>query len=353
MRDKRPVDELSIEELERILAIRKREARQGRLNRLGRDGRIVPAHSAMPAPLTAPAAPAMLPEAEAPLPAPFTQSAAAPVVFRQETAPSFEDDAAPAPFGLPSAERRRFWKRFTNQALTLVEVVAVVGLAFLAYQMFTATDTLQRETANTQALLNEERAAAMPTLEPTPQIRLSALVLPGGHTFTDSGEAVFNYAEVPEALRWLVQDQILQPIAARPAPTSETALELSIPRLGVEQTIVQGTDWEALKLGIGQHLNGVNPGDREGNLVLSAHNDIFGEHFRYIDQLEPGDEFFVRTATQVYTYRVIGSDRVDPSEVSVLNPRGGAVATLISCYPYKVNTERYIVFAERVDGLSS
>jgi hypothetical protein len=31
MRDKRPVDELSIEELERILRIRKREARLGRL----------------------------------------------------------------------------------------------------------------------------------------------------------------------------------------------------------------------------------------------------------------------------------------------------------------------------------
>ena len=33
MRDKRPVDELSIEELERILAIRKREARLARLRR--------------------------------------------------------------------------------------------------------------------------------------------------------------------------------------------------------------------------------------------------------------------------------------------------------------------------------
>jgi sortase A len=34
MRDKRPVDELSIEELERILAIRKREQRQQRLERM-------------------------------------------------------------------------------------------------------------------------------------------------------------------------------------------------------------------------------------------------------------------------------------------------------------------------------
>jgi hypothetical protein len=41
MRDKRPVDELSIEELERILAIRKREARLARLQTYDGKGRRV------------------------------------------------------------------------------------------------------------------------------------------------------------------------------------------------------------------------------------------------------------------------------------------------------------------------
>jgi len=41
MRDKRPVDELSIEELEKILAIRKREEREKRLDRMKRAGRVV------------------------------------------------------------------------------------------------------------------------------------------------------------------------------------------------------------------------------------------------------------------------------------------------------------------------
>src|SRR5262245_16562940 len=41
MRDKRPVDELSIEELERILAIKKREERQRRMQRMQRDGRVL------------------------------------------------------------------------------------------------------------------------------------------------------------------------------------------------------------------------------------------------------------------------------------------------------------------------
>ena len=49
MRDKRPVDELSIEELEKILAIRKREEREKRLDRMKRSGRVVGAEAATPA----------------------------------------------------------------------------------------------------------------------------------------------------------------------------------------------------------------------------------------------------------------------------------------------------------------
>ena len=45
MRDKRPVDELSIEDLERVLAIRKRETRQKRLQRYVNEGRRLPAAS--------------------------------------------------------------------------------------------------------------------------------------------------------------------------------------------------------------------------------------------------------------------------------------------------------------------
>src|SRR5258706_11640819 len=46
MRDKRSVDELSIEELEKILAIRKREEREKRLDRMKRSGRVVGAETA-------------------------------------------------------------------------------------------------------------------------------------------------------------------------------------------------------------------------------------------------------------------------------------------------------------------
>jgi len=70
--------------------------------------------------------------------------------------------------------------------------------------------------------------------------------------------------------------------------------------LHLDEAITQGTDWEALRLGVGQVLNGATPADDTGNVVLAAHNDVYGELFRYLDQLEEGDEFQIQTATRTY-----------------------------------------------------
>ncbi len=334
MRDKRPVDELSIEELERILVIRKREERQSRLKRLERNGRLV---EQRPAAETPPARPQSAPK-------PALLSA-----LDNPAAPRFEDDPPDVQVSSPRADRQ-FWRSFANQSLLLVEIAAVLGLLYLGYLMLTSISKLERESASAAALANEQRLASLPTLAPTPQLQLYQVVLPGGHTPpTAPGGARFNYEEIPANLLPLVQNQLNQPVINRPPPTVETALQLSIPRLNIDQTIVQGTDWEALKLGIGQLTNGTNPGDSSGNLVLAAHNDIYGEYFRHLDQLEPGDEFYIRTQTRVFTYRVTGWELVKPTDVHVMEKRGGATATLISCYPYQVNTQRIVVYAERVD----
>lgn len=346
MRDKRPVDELSIEELEKILAIRKREEREKRLDRMKRAGRVVlpepttPVQPSAPIPqipgVTIPAAP--ISTAPAPTYAPEPARAAYPAT------PEFEDDNHPA----RTAERSRFWKNFVNQSMLLVEALAVVGLFFLGYQLIGAQTQLQQETASAQALADQQRQASLPTLVPTPQIQLNSVVLPGGHILRDNGEVQFNFDEIPASLRGLVADQVSIPISARPPPTSETAVQINIPQINVNHTIVPGTDWEAMKLGVGMLMNGVNPGDAQGNLVLSGHNDIYGEVFRYLDKLVVGDQFTVRTETQEFVYTVTDSKIVDPTDVSVMGPRSGPTITLISCYPYKVNNKRIVIFGQRV-----
>lgn len=342
MRDKRPVDELSIEELERILAIRRREERQRKLDRMRHTGRVV--SDAAPGTVQHPPEAAILQRA-APAAAPVVPASAA--NGARDPHPRFEDadDIHRA-----DPERDRFWKAFVNQALLLVEVVAVLGLIYLGYTLFQSIGTLERETAEAQRAAEEQRMASIPTIAPTPQLRLEQIVLPGGHTPpTAPGGAQFNLNEIPPNLLPVVQSQIFQPVLSRPPQTPQTALRLIIPRLNLEQTIVQGTDWEALKQGVGQLLNGVNPGDNQGNIVFAAHNDIYGELFRYLDRLEPGDRFQIQTQTRFYTYEITGWDLYEPTDVHVLDSRGGATATLISCYPYQVNDKRIVVFANRID----
>ncbi|MBI1279604.1 MAG: sortase [Anaerolineaceae bacterium] len=350
MRDKRPVDELSIEELEKVLAIRKREEREKRLDRMKRAGRVVgpevAAASSAPIPqipgVTVPAVP------DSVVPAPVTQLITEPMSARvgySTTTPQFEDDHRTS---ARTEEKSRFWKNFVNQSMFLVEAAAVAGLLFLGYQMINAQSKLQQETASAQALAEQQMKAGLPTLVPTPQIQLSAVVLPGGHILNANGSSQFNLDEIPASLRGLVADQIYVPISARPQATSETAVQINIPQINVNHQIVAGVDWEALKLGVGMVLNGVNPGNKQGNLVLSGHNDIYGEVFRDLDKLKVGDQFTVRTQTQEFVYSVTSFKIVEPTDVSVMNDRSGATVTLISCYPYKVDNKRYVVFAQRV-----
>jgi sortase A len=228
-------------------------------------------------------------------------------------------------------------KQTIDRTLLAVEVLAVLGLAFI---LLNGASVLQE--------LNEQVSAALlqPSLTPTPLVR--AVVLPSGHTPpTAPGGARPNDAEIPEHLRPLLQTLASIPI---PTPSPEQAVRLQIPAIGVDHPIVQGDGWEDLKKGVGQHIGTANPG-QDGNLVLSAHNDVFGEIFRHLDKLQAGDEIIVFTNQRAYTY-VIGAEFqvVEPTAVQVMDPTADPTLTLISCYPYLVNSQRIVVTASLIDG---
>ena len=144
----------------------------------------------------------------------------------------------------------------------------------------------------------------------------------------------------------LFRAPLVQSVSNLPLPTAspDHAVRIQIPAIGVDAPIVQGDGWEQLKKGVGQHLGTPNPG-QTGNLVLSAHNDVFGEIFRYLDQLEPGDEIILYTSQRSYIYTVQQSQLVEPTRVEVMAPTREPVVTLISCYPYRVDDQRIVITA--------
>ena len=306
-KDLRPAEDLSLEELEALLTRKRMERRQARLEKFRQSGRAV----------------AVSPD---PIPASALRAA--------EPFPAASGDGGTN--GEPKARRRR-GRGVLSQVLLVVEVGAVLGLAFVLLSGMGILRTLNREVAE---------ALAGPTPTATPLI--TAVVLPSGHTPpTSPGGAAPNEAEIPANLRPLVQSLSQVPL---PTPGPEQARAMFIPALWNDPApVVQGDGWDQLKKGVGQHAGTANPGQK-GNLVVSAHNDIFGELFRHLDQLKPGDEVLVSTATRQWEYRVTGVQIVEPTDVSVMAPTERPTLTLVSCYPYLVDNQRIVVFAELTGG---
>lgn len=295
-RRKSPKD-LSVDELRRLLVEKQRAARQERLERFRKTGRVVTLASDLESPSLDDLRTGSVPDS---------------------------DDETPI--------RRR---RVLDYFLLAIEILAVLGLVFVLFNGLEVIQELNQEVA---------RALEQPTLTPTPLIR--AVVLPSGHTPPIEGVAQPNEAEIPEHLRPLVQSMANVPV---PTPGPATAHRIQIPAIGVDASIVQGDGWEQLKKGVGQHIGSVNPGEN-GNVILSAHNDIFGEIFRYLDVLEPGDEIILHTQQRVYTYIVINKEIVEPTQVEFLDATAKPVTTLISCYPYLVDDQRIVIQAQLQTG---
>ncbi len=294
---RRPED-LSIDELRRLLIEKRRADRQARLEHFRKTGRVVSLSAdTLPPPLETPQSI----EIDLPLP--------------EETAP-------------PRQRPRRALDGF----LLLIEIAAVVGLLFILFNGVSVVKALNQEVA---------LALVQPTPTATPLVM--AVVLPSGHTPpTDPGGARPNEAEIPEHLRPMVQSLAALPL---PTPGPEQAIRIQIPAIHVDAPVVQGDGWEQLKKGVGQHIGSANPGEA-GNMVLSAHNDIFGEIFRYLDQLKPGDEVILYTNQRAYRYVVTQTRLVEPTEVNVMAPTKTSTVTLISCYPYLVDNQRIVVTAQ-------
>jgi sortase A len=289
-------EELSVEELRRLLIEKRRGARHERLEHFRRTGRVVTVAPNLP-----------------------DELASAPVVDTPEETVD--------PAQVPTTKRRRVMDRL----LLGVEVLAVVGLVGV---LLSGLGMLRD--------LNREVSAALNPATPVPTPLVMAVVLPSGHTPPDAqGNTRPNEAEIPEHLRPMMQSLANLPV---PTPGLEQAIRIQIAAIKIDAPVVQGDGWEQLKKGVAQHIGSADPG-QAGNVVLSAHNDVYGELFRNLDKLQPGDLVVLYTQQRQYVYIVDRTEIVEPGAVEVMASTGAPTVTLISCYPYLVDKQRIVVFA--------
>ena len=324
MKDHRYVDELSLEELEEVLRVRRRDERLKRMQSKSSSNAAKPNVIKSLDPLRDQSSPPVQPLDTAP---PVPRDAARNATRMASSTPRYSAFVEP---GKPKRERRPIkWRWIGDRLLLLVEVLALLGFVLIVARMVTTVQGLNEESRVIQAL---------PT--PTPAPFIGVVVLPGGHTPPDA-QRNSEPAPIPAHLQGLVAQ--VRPL---PVPTSgpEHAQRIVIPVIDVDAPVVRGDDSESLKMGAGHYIGIAKPGDR-GNCVISARNDLYSEILRALPKMYIGDEILVHTQTQAYRYVVEQTRIIEPTEVSVMAPTSSPVLTLISCYPYGIDSHRIVVIA--------
>lgn len=146
------------------------------------------------------------------------------------------------------------------------------------------------------------------------------------------------------------------------APSSSP--ELIIPKINVQLPVIydstsreEAVIQRALEAGVVHYPTTVLPGQR-GNAAIFGHssNNIFNKGkykfaFVLLQELVPGDLFYLSFEGKMYTYKVYHKRVVKPTETWVLGPdeTKPATVTLITCDPPGTSLNRLVVWGEQIN----
>ena len=121
---------------------------------------------------------------------------------------------------------------------------------------------------------------------------------------------------------------------------------LLIPRLLLDEIVIEGVDDYALNAGPGHLPGSAYPGER-GNSVISAHRD---RHFATLGEITVGDTVYTEAGAERTTWVVISKRVIDADAPALFHTRD-ATLTLTTCWPIRYlgsAPERLIVTAKPI-----
>ena len=126
-----------------------------------------------------------------------------------------------------------------------------------------------------------------------------------------------------------------------------------IPTIDVNLPIYHGTGEDKLSMGAVHLPNSSLPvGGIGTHCCISAHTAYPGKiFFDNINKLEKGDCFYIQILDEIHTYKITEKNIVDPNDSGLLQiDYDKDLVTLITCYPYAVNSHRLLVTGERIES---
>lgn len=123
-------------------------------------------------------------------------------------------------------------------------------------------------------------------------------------------------------------------------------------KINLDAIVVVGTDREDLKKGPGWIKTTNLPSDT-GNCAIAGHRTTYGHPFRRVDELQAGDEIYLYSPYRRYTYEVVRTVVVTPSQLEVIAPTTEPTLTLTACHPlysarYRIVVQSKLVAVERI-----
>ena len=186
-----------------------------------------------------------------------------------------------------------------------------------------------------------------------------AFLIAGGALTTFAGSRYVSGAVAQDRARqeWdaLTASAAFDAAVKSTAPNLEVSIRhgapvarLQIPKIGLDEIVLEGIDDEAMNGGPGHYPGSPLPGGA-GNSIISAHRD---RHFRRLGELAVGDTIVTQSGATT-TRWVVTNRKVVDKERPVLFPTKVAALTLTTCWPIRyfgTAPDRLIVTAKPVDA---
>ena len=131
---------------------------------------------------------------------------------------------------------------------------------------------------------------------------------------------------------------------------------IEIPAINVNLPIFHTAEHDVLARGVGHMVGTAFPIGGYGNHpVLGSFSDLPGNRlFRDLPELDIGSMFFITVLDRRLAYEVTGITIILPNEVEALDPVPGEdIVTLLTDYPFRINTHRLLVRGTRVQYQSN
>lgn len=163
----------------------------------------------------------------------------------------------------------------------------------------------------------------------------------------DQARAAWAQVEARQAR--LAANERTGPTVSGPIRPGTPVARLVIPRIGLDEVIVEGVGNGELNASPG-HLPGTPLPGLTGNAVISAHRDL---HFRQLGRLQVGDTLSTVTERHTVTWRV-SERRIVGANDAALFQSPGRELTLTTCWPIRLigpAPERLLLTAIPVDSV--